>query len=104
MRPRNLRQTLPLVLAAALFPAALLSCRYDPVPQSIIDGLGPETGEPGPEHRPGQPCLACHGSYAGTSPQMVFGGTVFTTSDKNEIIAASGVPVSVYDSAGTLKK
>jgi hypothetical protein len=96
-------RTLVLALAALLSPA-LLSCRYDPVPQEIIDDLGPETGTPGATHRPGQPCLACHSSYAGTAPQMVFGGTIYVLDDKDAIVPAAGVPVSVFDSAGTSKK
>jgi hypothetical protein len=98
------RDPRPLLVLAALLSPALLSCRYDPVPQEIINDLGPETGKPGATHRPGQPCLACHSSYAGASPQMVFGGTVYAIGEKNAIVPASGVPVTVFDSAGTSKK
>lgn len=95
-------------LAALAFPIAFsiagLSCRYDPVPQELINELGPEQGAPGPNHRPGQPCLACHSKYAGSSPQMVFGGTVYTTNPDGVLGPASGVSVLVSDSAGDSRK
>ena len=90
-------------LFAALFTVALasLSCRYDPVPQEIIDGLGPETGTPDANHRPGQPCVVCHGSYGGVSPKMAFGGTLYAIDpEAGGIVPAPGVDVVVFDSAG----
>lgn len=94
----------PALAAAALAAAALLSCRYDPVPQEIIDDLGPEDGSPSETHRAGQPCLACHSAYAGASPQMAFGGTVYTTDDDGNVIPAQGVEVIVFGSAGDQRK
>ena len=46
------------ITAGALLVATLVTCRYDPVPDAIIDGLGDEAGEPSATHRGGQPCLA----------------------------------------------
>lgn len=93
-----------IALAALLFPLAGLSCRYDPVPQEIIDDLGPEQGTPSALHRPGQPCLACHSKYAGASPPMTFGGTVYTRDADDKVIPAVGVSVFVADSAGDPRK
>ncbi len=40
--------------------------------------LGPEVGDEGPTHRPGQPCLACHGErYAPGEEIFVLAGTVY---------------------------
>lgn len=83
----------------ALSGALVLSCRYDPVPQEIIDDLGDDYGS-GADHRAGQPCLACHSAYAQVAPQMTFGGTVYTKDPDGNIIPASGVTVAVFDSAG----
>ena len=57
-------------LLAALLPAA---CGVDPVREEAIDALGGEVAgvEPGPLHRPGQPCVLCHD---GDGP----GGAVFS--------------------------
>lgn len=86
-------------------PVSLLSCRYDPVPQEIIDDLGPETGKADSKHRPGQPCLACHSAYAGAAPIMAFGGTVYTTdADGKTLVPAAGVEITVTDWSGVPKK
>src|SRR6185295_5603712 len=90
------RSLLAAAAIAALFLAAAAgSCRYDPVPQGIIDDLGPEQGAPSEMHRPGQPCLGCHSAYVGAQPQMAFGGTIYTLDDKGAIVPASGVTVNV---------
>jgi hypothetical protein len=89
-----------LLALAALGPLAALSCRYDPVPQEIIEDLGPELGKADSKHRPGQPCLACHSKYAGASPQMVFGGTVYVMNADKSISPAPGVSITVADSIG----
>jgi hypothetical protein len=93
----------PLCGAAAL-AASILSCRYDPVPQEIIDSLPPETGQPSSAHRPGQPCLACHSAYAGASPQMTFGGTVYVKDMDGKLAPAAGVEINVVDWAGVPRK
>ncbi|MFO0588884.1 MAG: hypothetical protein U0441_15145 [Polyangiaceae bacterium] len=80
------------------------SCKYDPVPQEIIDSLGPETGSPSAQHRPGQPCLVCHSAYGGASPPMAFGGTVYTTDADGNIGPAAGVEISVLDWSGVPRK
>jgi hypothetical protein len=46
----------------------------------LIDALGEEDAgfDPGPLHRPGQPCVACHSSYGGVSPEFSIAGTLFS--------------------------
>lgn len=90
------------LLAAALPFAA--GCRYDPVPQAIIDSLGPEQGTPSATHRPGQPCNVCHSTYEGASPAFAVAGTVFTTADDGSLVPAAGVNVIISDSAAGLRK
>ncbi len=91
-----------LLLAAALPFAA--GCRYDPVPQEIIDSLGPEEGTPSATHRPGQPCNVCHSAYEGASPAFAVAGTVFLKADDGTIGPAAGVNIVISDSAAGLRK
>ncbi|NUQ78115.1 MAG: hypothetical protein HUU21_31675 [Polyangiaceae bacterium] len=88
---------------AALVSVGLSACWYDPVPQDIIDSLGEETGTPGPTHRPGQPCLACHGAYEGVTPFAV-GGTVYKQDDMGALVAAPRVIVTITDTSGDSRK
>jgi hypothetical protein len=66
------------VLVTALACAAVGACG-DPVHDNEVTALGPEAPgvSPGPEHRPGQPCLVCHGGEGPASAQFSFGGTVY---------------------------
>lgn len=84
--------------AALLFGAG---CRYDPVPQAIIDSLPPDDGEPGPNHRPGQPCNACHSKYGGATPIFAVAGTAYTKSMDGNLVPAANVAVTIRDSAGS---
>lgn len=54
-----------------------VSC-IDPVHADAVAALGPEAAgvREGPEHRPGQPCLTCHGGD-GPGPNWVAAGTVY---------------------------
>jgi len=94
---------LPFALAAAVFAFAS-GCRYDPVPQEIIDELGEEQGEPNENHRSGQPCLVCHSTYGGAKPTFAVAGTLYGMADDGTIFPASNVPLSVADSSGELPK
>lgn len=91
------------LLCAAALPF-VVGCRYDPVPQKIIDDLGPEVGEPSATHRPGQPCLVCHSNYEGASPAFAVAGTVFMKNTDGTIGPAAGVNVIISDSASGLRK
>jgi hypothetical protein len=72
----------------------------DPVPDSIVQALGPEDPNvpPGPSHRPGQPCLACHRD-GGKARVFTVGGTVYTDLTSQKPIG--NVAVIIIDSAGT---
>jgi hypothetical protein len=69
----------------------------DPVHNDAVDALGGEVQglRPGPTHRPGQPCLTCHGSEGPASPEMSVAGTVFEVRDST--IGIPNVLVSVTD-------
>lgn len=63
---------------AVVFGILAVACA-DPAHDRAIDALGPEAaGVPeGPNHRPGQPCLTCHGEDGPSNLVMSFGGTVY---------------------------
>ena len=68
-----------LLFAAVIAGAtAGLSCG-DPVHDVEVAALGGEApGVPhGPTHRPGQPCLTCHGGLGPASAEFVTAGTVY---------------------------
>ncbi len=83
--------------------AALAGCG-DPAIDQQVAALPPEvSGVPTSEfHRPGQPCLLCHGPYEGASPQFSVAGTVFATPVPMGGTATSvgGVVVTITDSFG----
>ena len=64
----------------AVLAAAPVGCA-DPVHDQAVRALGSEDPNvpPGPLHRPGQPCLACHGGEGPASLQFSLGGTVLDT-------------------------
>jgi hypothetical protein len=66
-----------LLLTVALTWCAL-SCG-DPVHDDAVNALGPEAPgvDKGPLHRPGQPCLVCHGGSGPASAHFSVAGTVF---------------------------
>jgi hypothetical protein len=51
----------------------------DPVHDAEVAALGPEAPNvpPGPDHRPGQPCLTCHGGLGPASLTFVTAGTLY---------------------------
>src|SRR6187401_2954654 len=93
-----------LLLLLAPLAALGAGCRYDPVPQHIIDDLGPEKGTPSAAHRPGQPCLVCHSTYEGASPAFAVAGTLFTKNTDGTLGPAAKVSVTIFDSSGSLRK
>lgn len=74
-----------------LLPPALLGCG-NPALDAKIEVLGGEVaGVPASEfHRPGQPCVDCHGPYKGAKPEMAIAGTIFAIPT-----AKDGIPVPV---------
>jgi hypothetical protein len=73
-----MRRSFRAMLALSL-SAIAVSCA-DPVHDNAVDALGGEVPgvPPGPLHRPGQPCLTCHGGEGPGSPTFSVGGTVFS--------------------------
>lgn len=98
MRGRGAIMLAGAVVALALAAFGASACRYDPVPQQVIDDLGDEPGEPGPNHRPGSPCLACHSTYEGATP-FAIGGTVYSQ-DNGALTPEKDVLVVVTDTKG----
>ena len=80
----------------------LASCTAcgDPVRDGKIDALGPEAPgvETGPEHRPGQPCTACHDGRD-EPPEFSIGGTLYRSPDDRS--AAKLATVDLVDSKGS---
>lgn len=89
----------PVLFTLAL--ASLAGC-MSPVNDDARDALGGEApGVPANEyHRPGQPCLVCHGEYGGTGPIMAVAGTVFATPTPNPVPVEKAL-VTLTDSNGT---
>lgn len=75
------RTVLPLSWIVIAGLAAAGSGCTDPVRDQAIEALGDDTEEPGPNHRPGQPCLLCHsdGGPASSKPFAV-AGTIYESS------------------------
>jgi hypothetical protein len=88
-----------LTLAIAVAAAAPLGC-VDVVHDDQVQALGDEQSgvSPGPTHRPGQPCLVCHGGQGPSSYQLSLGGTVYQT--QGQTAPAVGVQVVVEDITG----
>lgn len=93
------RVRLSLLLPVLSLAGATASCT-DPVLDQEIEALGPEQGEPGPDHRPGQPCVLCHSEF-GTAPDSVFtlAGTVFDAPTR--YVGVEGVEVRIVDSGNS---
>jgi hypothetical protein len=77
--------------------AATLSCG-DPVRDELVAALGAEDPRvsPGPEHRPGQPCLLCHHD-GGEASSFALAGTVYLERDTSK--PAGQVAVLVVDAS-----
>jgi hypothetical protein len=68
------------LLVIAIGLVALVACA-DPIHDAEVAALGPEAAgvSPGPMHRPGQPCLVCHGGEGPGNPTFVTAGTVYAS-------------------------
>jgi hypothetical protein len=87
-----------LLLGVASLPA-LASC-VDETHEEDVKVLGPEDPSvpPGPLHRPGQPCVTCHGGSGPASQQFSIGGTVQLAIGQS--MPAVGAMVSIEDITG----
>jgi hypothetical protein len=91
----------PLLLS---LPAALLLAACgNPVLDGKIAALGGEvTGvQPSEYHRPGQPCLDCHGVYGGASPRMSIAGTIFAAPIEKLPTPVEDVNIVITDAFGS---
>jgi cytochrome c553 len=92
----------PYLRSAALVAviAASASC-FDPVHSDAVSSQGPEKDgvQPGPLHRAGQMCLACHGGQGPGSPEMSVAGTIYATRTGTEPLV--GATVTLQDAAGS---
>jgi hypothetical protein len=86
-------------LALLLVLAGPVAC-MDPVHDDAVKALGPEMGgvPPGPLHRPGQPCLTCHGGDGPADSEFSLAGTVYLT--QYEHVQAPNVTVVIEDVDG----
>jgi hypothetical protein len=66
-------------MAGVLVLCGLGACA-DPVHDDRVEALGGEDPnvEPGPLHRPGQPCVTCHGNKGPAESEYSVAGTVYT--------------------------
>lgn len=71
----------------------------DPSRDAVFESLGPEPPgvPPGPLHRPGQPCLVCHGEAPGISVFSV-AGTVYK--DRASLAPLGEVEIALVDVKG----
>lgn len=89
-----MNRALPLVLAAVVAACG------DPVHADAVEALGPEAHgvEPGPLHRPGQPCLTCHGGKGPGNMEFSVAGTIYKYADSSEPLA--NAVVKLIDQGG----
>jgi cytochrome c553 len=73
------------LLAAVILLVTFAAC-FDQVQAEEEEKQGAETPgiEPGPRHRAGQNCTACHGPLGGEGPEISVGGTVYKRKDSDE--------------------
>jgi cytochrome c553 len=102
--PANPRDPMRLVVlvwfAFVAITVAVTAC-VDESHELQVQALGGEaSGVPkGPLHRPGQPCLVCHGEGGPASTQFVVAGTVFESQGKTA--PANGAQVQIEDVTGS---
>ena len=98
-------------------PAVLISCGafgvasfltatscVDATHDAQVQALGGEAPgvPPGPKHRPGQPCLLCHGEAGPASGLFSVAGTVYET--QGQTAPAVGADVTLLDDRGQMAK
>jgi len=93
----------PILLAIVVLGASGSASCFDPVHSDEVDALGPERHGvlPGPNHRPGQNCLTCHGGRGPGSPEFSIAGTIYSARGVLEPLAS--VTVSLQDASGATR-
>lgn len=79
------------------------SC-FDPQHSDEVDALGGEVNGvgPGPTHRPGQYCRACHGGSGPGKPEFSIAGTVYAVRGNGN--PKPGVTVTLTDANGVQRQ
>jgi hypothetical protein len=92
----------PLLLLAVLAMAAGAVACADATHDQQVQALGGEAPgvAAGPEHRPGQPCLVCHGGEGPASSSFSVAGTVYAVF--KETAPAVGAKVQIEDVTGAV--
>lgn len=82
----------------------LFAACVDPVHDADVEALGPEKRgvRPGPNHRPGQPCVTCHGDRGPAEPEFAIAGTIYLARGVLEPVA--GVTVHLADATGATRE
>ena len=85
-------------VAGTCLGAALVWACNDPVQDARVAALGDEAAgvPPGPTHRPGQPCLTCHGGNGPADLELSVAGTIYQTAAPDSPPLAGGT-VAIYD-------
>ncbi|MDB4997856.1 MAG: hypothetical protein JWM74_5288 [Myxococcaceae bacterium] len=98
-RARHHLMALAFVALPALIAALATTACGDPVHDREVAALGDEKpGVPtGPTHRPGQPCLVCHGG-SGPGPDFTLTGTIYL--NQGEDTPAVGATVHITSGNG----
>jgi hypothetical protein len=88
-------------VARLVLVGVLVSACVDESHELQVQALGGEAAgvSPGPLHRPGQPCLTCHGEAGPASDKFVLAGTVFAV--KGESAPAPNAQVVLEDVTGS---
>jgi hypothetical protein len=88
------KQILP-ILAVMSAVSVGSSCALDPVHDANVKALGgEEDGIPAGEfHRPGQPCLVCHGAQGPADQKFLIAGTVMYGPVKNQPVPFAEVRI-----------
>ena len=82
---------------AVVIGAVVWACG-DPLQNARVAALGDERAgvSPGPSHRPGQPCLACHGGSGPADVDFSVAGTIYQTAAADSPPLA-GATVTIFD-------
>jgi hypothetical protein len=89
------------IAALALTAGVVLAACVDETHELQVQALGPESPgvPPGPLHRPGQPCLVCHGEPGPASLKFVMAGTVYAV--QGQSAPATSAQVTIEDVNGS---
>lgn len=79
----------------------VVACGNRAVDERIADLGDEKPGVPPSEfHRPGQPCILCHGEYLRENPVMSVAGTIYAFPADKTPLPVKGVTVKLTDATG----